>query len=217
MAPLRCWKVSGEYRPIKANKHAVSTRHRLSRPFLLFRSLSYITLCRCSVPNISVITLMFLQASKGDMPIRVLLADNSDVMRSSIVRIFAEDPELELVGEATNFAETLQLTAALKPDILVLDLHMPDEDEYSPPVVKSQVLLSIDCILAISIWNDNKAKALADSLGAKTLLDKAKLYSELIPSIKFYCLPDGSEKAAQDLAQPAANDFRISKNQLTEG
>jgi DNA-binding NarL/FixJ family response regulator len=129
------------------------------------------------------------------MSIKVLLADDSNVVRTAIVHILAQDP----VGEAATFAETLRLTTALKPDILVLDLHMPDEPEYSPQIVKSQVLHSIDCILAISIWNDEQAKALADRLGAKTLLDKTKLYSELIPAIKFYCFGNGSEKATQDL------------------
>ena len=75
----------------------------------------------------------------------------ANVVRTAIVRMLAQDPELELVGEAGTFAETLRLTTALKPDILVLDLHMPDEPEYSPQIVKSQVLYNIDCILAISI------------------------------------------------------------------
>jgi hypothetical protein len=61
------------------------------------------------------------------MSIKVLLADDSNVVRTAIVHILAQDP----VGEAATFAETLRLTAALKPDILVLDLHMPDEPEYS--------------------------------------------------------------------------------------
>jgi two-component system response regulator DesR len=86
------------------------------------------------------------------MPIKVLLADNRDVMRSAIVRMLPEDRELELVAEAASFAETLQLTAAWKPDILVLDLHVLDEREYSPQVIKTQVLQNIDCILAISVW-----------------------------------------------------------------
>jgi hypothetical protein len=43
------------------------------------------------------------------------------------------------------------------------------------------------CVLAISLWSDTEAKALGESLGAAVLLDKAKLYSELIPAIKQFC------------------------------
>ena len=121
------------------------------------------------------------------MPIKLLLADDSDVMRPAIVRLLKEDPRIELVGEAASFAETLQLTAVLKPDVLLMDLHMRDEREYPPELVKSQVLLNTKCILAISVWNDRDAKALAESFGAKVLLDKNNLFSELIPAITQFC------------------------------
>jgi DNA-binding NarL/FixJ family response regulator len=121
------------------------------------------------------------------MSVKVLLADDSDVMRPAIVRVLKEEPLIELVGEATNFAEALQLTAALKPDVLLLDLHMYDEREYPPELVRSQVVLNTKCILAISVGNDADAKALAESFGARVLLDKTKLYSELIPTILQFC------------------------------
>jgi DNA-binding NarL/FixJ family response regulator len=121
------------------------------------------------------------------MPIRLVLADESDVMRPAIVRVLKEEPLIELVGEATSFAETLQLAAALKPDVLLLDLHMSDEREYPPELVKSQILLHAKCILTMSLWKDDDAKALAESFGAKVLLDKTNLYSELIPAIKHFC------------------------------
>jgi hypothetical protein len=39
------------------------------------------------------------------------------------------------------------------------------------------------------VWNDEQAKALAKRFGARVLLDKVNLYSELIPAIKFNCPP----------------------------
>lgn len=117
------------------------------------------------------------------MSIKVLLADSSDVMRIAIIRVLNEEPLIELVGEANSFAETLQLTAALKPDVLVLDPHMPDEREYPAGSVTAQVLLNAKCVVAISFWNDADARDLAETFGASTLLDKTKLYSELIPAI----------------------------------
>jgi chemotaxis response regulator CheB len=46
---------------------------------------------------------------EGCMPIKVLLADGSDVMRSIIAKLITEEPSTQLVGEAKGFAETIQL------------------------------------------------------------------------------------------------------------
>lgn len=127
------------------------------------------------------------------MPVSVLLADDSDVMRAAIARLLKDEAGVQLVGEAKGFADVIRLTAALKPDILLLDIHMSDELDYPPPLVKDQLLQNVKCILAISVWNDEKAHVLAESLGAKVLLDKANLYSTLIPAIKNYCTNVRSE------------------------
>ena len=122
------------------------------------------------------------------MPIRVVVADDKAAVRLGIVQMLKTDTDLEVTGEAATFAETLELVDSLKPDIVVLDLHMPDEKNYLPESVKLQVLERAGCILAISVWNDSDAKALAEQFGAKALIDKARLFSDLIPAIKAFCL-----------------------------
>ena len=123
------------------------------------------------------------------MPIKVLLADDNDVMRRAIVKILDEEPTTELVGEAKGFAETIRLANALKPDVLLMDLHMSDEREYSPESVRFQLSMHAGCIVAISVWNDEEAKALAERFGARVLLDKVSLYADLISAIKQNCPP----------------------------
>jgi DNA-binding NarL/FixJ family response regulator len=136
----------------------------------------------------AAISLLPVPRLEMQMSTKVLLADDSDIIRAAIVRLLKEEPGFELVGEAASFAEAIELIASLKPDVLLLDLHMPDENEYPPHVVKSQVLRHKVCIVAISVWNDEKAIALADSFGAKVFLDKTNLYATLIPAIKEHCL-----------------------------
>jgi DNA-binding NarL/FixJ family response regulator len=121
---------------------------------------------------------------------KVLLADDSDVICRAIAKLRNEEPSTELVGEAKGFAETIQLAKELRPDALVMDLHMSDEREYSPESVRFQLSMHSGCIVAISVWNDEQAKALAKRFGALVLLDKVTLYSELIPAIKLNCPPD---------------------------
>jgi DNA-binding NarL/FixJ family response regulator len=125
------------------------------------------------------------------MPTKVLVADDNEIVRSALVRMLKADADLAVIGEAATFAETLELVDGLKPDIVLLDLHMPDEKNYLPESVKLQVLENVGCILAIlaiSGWNDHEAKVLADRFGAKALIDKAHLFSELIPTIKAFYL-----------------------------
>jgi DNA-binding NarL/FixJ family response regulator len=121
------------------------------------------------------------------MSIKLLLVDGSDVMRTAIRHLLIKELGIEVVGTATRFAEALARTAALKPDVLLMDLHMSDERAYPPELVKSQVRLHTKCIVAMSLWRDDDAMALAKGFGAHVLLDKMKLYSELIPSIKQFC------------------------------
>jgi two-component system, NarL family, invasion response regulator UvrY len=116
--------------------------------------------------------------------IRVLLADDSDVVRRAISRLLEQDPEIEVVGEAVDFTQTIQMTNDLKPEVVILDLHMKDDVELSPGDIKARLNHAPSRILAISIWNDAESKALAESVGAITLLDKMDLVTELIPTIK---------------------------------
>ena len=115
------------------------------------------------------------------MPIKVLLADESDVMRTAIVRHLKEDPRVEVVGTAANFAQTMQMRADFKPEILLMDLRVPEKRHFAPGFVKSQ-LASIRTV-GISIANDDEARQLSESYGALVLLDKMKLFDELLPAI----------------------------------
>jgi DNA-binding NarL/FixJ family response regulator len=124
------------------------------------------------------------------MPIRVLIADDTKLMRLTITELLKRESRIEVVGEAANFAETLKLTTVLQPDVLLLDLHMPDERQHPPESVKNHVGQNTGCVLAISIWNDEAAKLLAVSLGAKMLFDKAKLATEIVPAILRFSRPN---------------------------
>jgi DNA-binding NarL/FixJ family response regulator len=117
----------------------------------------------------------------------VLLADDSDLMLRMIRRLLQERPEIEFLGQAKNFAQTLQMTGELKPQVVVMDLHMADETEFEPDFIKSQLLRSAQHIVIMSVWNDEESQALANSYGAASFLDKNTLSSSLIPAILNLC------------------------------
>jgi two-component system chemotaxis response regulator CheB len=61
-------------------------------------------------------------------PIRVLLVDDSIITLAILKRILASNPEIQVVGTATNGQEALDIIPALQPDVICTDLHMPVMD-----------------------------------------------------------------------------------------
>lgn len=118
------------------------------------------------------------------MRIKVLLADDQELIRRAIRSLLTEDPEIELVGEATNFAETVQMASGLQPQVVVLDLHMKGDKDIAPLAIKSQLIIKDALVVGISFWNDHETKQLAQSFGATVLLDKVDLAITLVPTIK---------------------------------
>jgi chemotaxis response regulator CheB len=117
--------------------------------------------------------------------VSVLVVDDADVIRRTLRNFLKEEPAIKLLGEASNFAEAISMTAALKPDVILLDLHMPDHHAFNPQFVKEN--LSGARVLAMSLSGDHASeddiRLLAESFGAVATLDKMKLHDELIPAI----------------------------------
>jgi DNA-binding NarL/FixJ family response regulator len=114
--------------------------------------------------------------------IKLLLADDSHVVRRGICQLLAPHRAIQVVGEATSFAQTIQMANDLKPRVIVMDLHMSDECQISPQAVRSN-LSHVSRLLAMSLWNDEETESLAQSFGAAALLDKSNLATTLIPTI----------------------------------
>jgi two-component system chemotaxis response regulator CheB len=62
--------------------------------------------------------------------IRVLVVDDSATAREAISAILGGAPEVEIVGEATNGVEGVEMAAQLKPDVITMDINMPRMDGH---------------------------------------------------------------------------------------
>ena len=122
--------------------------------------------------------------SCGVEPITVLLTNDDEVVRSSIRRLLDSDLEIHTVGEAINFQQTIQRAIELKPQIVLMDLRMVVNSSVNPQEIKSHLNTSESRLIAMSFWTDEDAQALAERLGAVTLVDKLTLSTDLIPAIK---------------------------------
>ncbi|MET8539265.1 response regulator transcription factor [Kitasatospora sp. NPDC004799] len=66
--------------------------------------------------------------SEPPFPVRLLIVDDHPIVRDGLRGAFAGSPEFEVVGEAGNGAEALDLVAGARPDLVLMDLRMPVMD-----------------------------------------------------------------------------------------
>jgi DNA-binding NarL/FixJ family response regulator len=62
------------------------------------------------------------------MGTRVLLADDEDLMRAGLVELLTADPQIEVVGQASTGRQAIEQTRLLAPDVVLMDVRMPDLD-----------------------------------------------------------------------------------------
>jgi DNA-binding NarL/FixJ family response regulator len=122
----------------------------------------------------------------SDTSIKILIADDSEIVRRWIRHVLSTQTEMAIVGEAASYAQTIQMACDLEPHVVVLDLHMPDETYFPPSQVKS-FLNRGSQILAISVWDDEYSRESAESIGATVFLGTMNLTNTLIPTILQLC------------------------------
>jgi two-component system chemotaxis response regulator CheB len=148
--------------------------------------------------------------------IRVLVVDDSVVIRRLVTHALEEDPVVEVVGTASNGAIALQRIPQLNPDVLTLDIEMPQMDglEMLRHVRRDYPQLRV--IMFSTLTERGAAVTLeALSLGADDYVAKAsnegsldrsmaRLREELIPKIKqFFRMPQSAQNLAAAWPGPA--------------
>jgi two-component system, chemotaxis family, protein-glutamate methylesterase/glutaminase len=108
--------------------------------------------------------------------IRVLVAEDSATCLGLLVEIIGTDPRLQLVGTAIHGAEAVRMTKQLRPDVVVMDIHMPVMDGFE---ATRQIMTDVPTpIVIVSASVDVRQVAVsmqALSLGALALLPKPSL------------------------------------------
>ena len=89
------------------------------------------------------------------MPIRILIVDDHGIIRQGL-RLFLEfDPEMIVVGEATNGIEALQLVDSLRPDVVLMDILMPIMDGLEATLAIRQDFPDTEVIILTSVVDEN--------------------------------------------------------------
>jgi len=66
--------------------------------------------------------------SANPLTVRVLIADDQTLFRVGLARLLEEDPRVDIVGEAADGAEAVRMAGTIKPDVVLMDLKMPNVD-----------------------------------------------------------------------------------------
>ena len=78
---------------------------------------------------------------------RILIADDNPAIRTALCRLFAEHPSLEVCGEAVNGQHAVDKAAALRPELIILDLDMPAMNGLQAAKEISKILPNVPIIL----------------------------------------------------------------------
>jgi two-component system, NarL family, response regulator NreC len=115
--------------------------------------------------------------------IRILLADDHNVMRGGLRVLLERQPEFKVVGEASDGRQAVEQAEATKPDIIVLDIAMPNLSGIEA-AQRISALLPNTRIIILSMHSDEGYVLRALKAGAKGYLLKDSAENDLIEAIK---------------------------------
>jgi len=104
------------------------------------------------------------------MCVKVLVSDDADIMRRGIKQLLRDRDDIAVIGEASNLPETIQKTAELLPDVVIIDLHMTASanGDLNPLTIGRPTV-------AISFAIDEIAREQAERVGAVKFIDKNRI------------------------------------------
>ena len=136
------------------------------------------------------------------MAVTVLIADDNAQFRVLLREIVAEEPDLHVVGEAADGAEAMRLAQELWPDILLLDLNMPQGNGLE--VLRwSKVERPESKVIIVTVHDEDAYRQAAVASGADAFLLKKTLGTVLLPTIQHLRGALAPPQASQDNAPPS--------------
>jgi len=115
--------------------------------------------------------------------IRIIIADDHDILREGLRGILQKQPDIEIVGEADNGRNAVELAKELSPDIVIMDITMPDLNgiEATRRILKEIPGIQI---IALSMHNDRQFVRRMLDVGASGYLLKQSASRELVTAIR---------------------------------
>lgn len=122
--------------------------------------------------------------------VRVVLADDQPLVRAGLRVLMADTPGIEVVGEAGNGAEALQLAREIRPDVVVMDIRMPGMDGIEATRLITAELESTR-VLVLTTFDDDDYVYGALRAGASGFLVKDMALEDILAAIQVVAAGDG--------------------------
>jgi DNA-binding NarL/FixJ family response regulator len=150
------------------------------------------------------------------MTVRVFLLDDHEVVRRGVRDLLESDPDIEVVGEAATASEAIGRIPAVKPDVAVVDMQLPDGNGVEVCREVRSRDESIHCLILTSFADD---EALFDSImaGAAGYLLKQIKGTDLIDAVKRVAAgqslldPNVTARVLERLRKPPEEDERLAR------
>lgn len=118
-----------------------------------------------------------------DDSIRVLIADDHQLFRDGLRALILSAPDMEVAGEAATGKVAVQMAAESKPDVILMDIQMPDMDgiEATKALVESDPEINI---LMVTMFEDDQSVFAAMRAGARGYILKGAKHDEMLRAIR---------------------------------
>jgi DNA-binding NarL/FixJ family response regulator len=145
--------------------------------------------------------------------IRVLIADDHQLFRDGLNALLLSAPDAEVVGEAGTGKEAIQLAAETQPDVILMDLQMPDMDgiEATRRIVRASPHINV---LMVTMFEDDQSVFAAMRAGARGYVLKGAKHDEMLRAIR--AASSGEAIFSPSIAARMMNYFAASRGAMPE-
>lgn len=114
---------------------------------------------------------------------RILIADDSDLVRKSVIEMLSDEADFEVCGQARDGAETLHRSRELQPDVVLLDIRMPGGNGLE---TANSLRREFPALKILIMSQHDAAQLLPSALeaGADGCIDKGRIATDLCNSIR---------------------------------
>jgi DNA-binding NarL/FixJ family response regulator len=136
--------------------------------------------------------------------INIIIVDDHAMVRSGLVKILKDEPEIVIVGEADSHAQLMAKLKTVRPDLILLDISMPGRSGLETLKDLRQFYEDIK-VLILSMHPEERYAVRAIRLGAAGYLTKESATDELVKAIRAVC--SGGKYITPSLTRLILNSF----------
>lgn len=138
------------------------------------------------------------------MSIRIILAEDHKITREGLTNMLNDQHDMEVVGEAENGREAVQLTQELSPDLVIMDVTMPDLNGIDATRIITSGSTNTK-VIALSMYSDKQFVQGMIQAGASGYLLKDCAFGELVNAIR--AITDGNTYLSPGIAGIIVQDY----------